>query len=323
MRIKGNSFLVVGGAGFIGSHVVDQLLQGGAARVRVLDNLVRGTRANLASALDDARCELMAAPVDIRDRASLATACSGMDGVFHLAALWLLECLEDPRAAFDVNVTGTMNVAEAAIAAGVQRLVFSSSASVYGDAQVEPMAESHPLGCQEMYGATKVAGEMLLRALGNRNGSLSWVGLRYMNVYGARQDDRGAYVGVVTRMLRDLRAHGEATVHGDGSQCYDFVDVRDCARANVLAMESSVTGGCYNVGTGVKTSIRDLAGMLTAVAGGVGRVHFDGAAERPFVRNRVGDPRRAEEELGFVASITLERGLEELVRGAALAGPTP
>jgi len=168
MQITGNRFLVIGGAGFIGSHLVEQLLAEGAAHVRIYDNFSRGTRANLAQALCDSRAEIFPDGGDIMHRDILLRAMEGMDGVFHLAALWLLQCYEYPRSAFDVNVAGTMNVIEAVIASGVTRLVYSSSASVYGDAVSEPMEEDHPFNCREFYGASKVCGEMLLRALFHR-----------------------------------------------------------------------------------------------------------------------------------------------------------
>lgn len=312
MRVDGGRFLVIGGAGFIGSHVVDALLARGAAEVRVFDDFSRGTRANLGDALRDARCSVCPGTTDIRDRGAVERAAAGCDGAFHLAALWLLECQDDPRAAFEVNVAGTMNVVEAVQAAGVRRVVFSSSASVYGDAQEEPMPEAHPFGCQEMYGASKVCGEMLLRAMGNRPEGVRWVGLRYMNVYGARQDDRGAYVGVVTRMLRDLDLCGSASVHGDGSQAYDFIDVRDCARANLCAMESDAHGESFNIGTGLKTTIRELAERIVGLRQRGESVRFDGVPQRVFVRNRVGDPALAAARLGFTAAIALENGLREL-----------
>lgn len=144
MQIQGNRFLVIGGAGLIGPHLVDQLLAAGGKQLKVYDNFSRGTKANLINALDDERCEVFADGGDIQHKDMLLKAMQDMDGVFHLAALWLLQCYEYPRSAFDVNIAGTMNVIEAVIAAGVKRLVFSSSASVYGDAIAEPMEQDHP-----------------------------------------------------------------------------------------------------------------------------------------------------------------------------------
>ena len=316
MQIAGNSFLVIGGAGFIGSHLVDRLLEMGAEKVRVYDNLSRGKLENLKTASQNHGFEFFEEGGDILHKDILEKAMRGMSGVFHLAALWLLQCYEYPRAAFDVNVTGTMNVIETVIETGVKRLVFSSSASVYGDAISEPMSENHPLLCQEFYGASKVCGEMLLRALHNRQqgleNSFNYVGLRYMNVYGPRQYDNGPYIGVVPRMINALDAGEQPTIHGDGSQSYDFIHVRDCAIANALAMQSTQTNGFYNVGTGVKTSVSQLAEMLACL-------HINKLdpiykpAERAYVKNRIGCTEQARKVLGFVPSISLDQGLKDLV----------
>ena len=314
VRIEGGRFLVIGGAGFIGSHVVDALLASGSSEVRIFDNFVRGTHANISGALRDPRARLISTSADIRDRDALLLAMRGVDGVFHLAALWLLECVEKPADAFEVNVGGAMNVAMAVREARVPRLVFSSSASVYGDAVVEPMPESHPFGCREVYGASKAASEHLLGAMARREDGFGCVHLRYMNVYGPRQDDKGAYVGVVTRMMRDLEAGLPVTIEGDGSQSYDFVDVRDCARANLLAMASDVAIDAFNVGTGVKTSIAQLARLVADVHGSGAPLEHRPARTKPFVRNRVGDPVHAERVLGFRASIDLGEGIRDLSR---------
>ncbi len=316
MDIVGKRFLVIGGAGFIGSHVAELLLAEGAEHVRIYDNFSRGTVANLRDILGSSRAEVFADGGDILHRDLLGNAMEGVDGVFHLAALWLLQCYEYPRAAFKVNVEGTMNVAECAMAAGVRRLVFSSSASVYGEPHEEPVAEDHPFLCREFYGASKACGEYLLRALSHRYSGtekqFEYVGLRYMNVYGPRQDERGAYTGVVTRMLNALDRAEPPVIHGDGTQAYDFVDVRDCARANLVAMRSEQTDRFYNVGTGMKTSIADVAALLINLLSATVQPTYS-AGERPFVRNRVGCPQRAADELGFVAAIPLRQGLRHLI----------
>jgi UDP-glucose 4-epimerase len=316
MEIKGKRFLVIGGAGFIGSHVVDQLLSEGAAKVRVYDNFSRGTFTNLEQALRDSRTEVFADGGDILHRDTLLRSMEGMDGVFHLAALWLLQCHEYPRSAFDVNVAGTMNVIEAVVASGVRRLVFSSSASVYGDAVTEPMEEDHPFNCQEFYGASKVCGEMILRALHNRElqkgEGFDYIGLRYMNVYGARQVDKGAYIGVIVRMLNALDMGEQPVIHGDGSQSYDFVDVRDCARANVLAMQSASTNQYYNVGTGIKTSISELATLLLNKHPNKIDPKYE-FVERPNLQNRIGSIIKAQNEIGFIATIKLSNGLNDFI----------
>lgn len=208
-----------------------------------------------------------------------------------------------------------MNVAEACISNGIRRLVYSSSASVYGDAVFEPMDESHPFNCEEFYGATKVCGEYLLKALyrrpASRDKNLSYVGLRYMNVYGPRQDDKGAYIGVVTRMINALKDGQAPIVHGDGSQAYDFVDVRDCARANILAMQSSAEMRCYNVGTGIKTSIKELVNVLQSIFPRAPAAIFK-TVDRPFVKNRIGSTMLAKRDLQFESTIELKQGLLNL-----------
>ncbi|MEZ0240912.1 MAG: NAD-dependent epimerase/dehydratase family protein, partial [Chloroflexota bacterium] len=190
--------LVLGGAGFLGSHITDQLTQTGAREIVVLDDFVRGTRANLADAALDPRVKVVEGSVT--DRPLLTSLMTDADYVFHLAALWLYECVHEPRKALDVNVIGTYNVVEAAAAAGVKKVVYSSSASVYGDAAFTPMTEDHPFNNRTMYGATKIAGEQFFRAFYEQTGT-DYVGLRYMNIYGPRMDYKGTYVSVIMKVL--------------------------------------------------------------------------------------------------------------------------
>lgn len=317
MQIEGGRFLVIGGAGFIGSHVVDLLLERGVAHVRIFDNFSRGRLENLVSALKDPRVEIFEPKGDILHKDTLCKAMEGVDGVFHLAALWLLQCYEFPRSAFDVNINGMMNVVETAIASDIKKLVFSSSASVYGEPLVEPMTESHPFNCVDFYGASKVCGEMILKAMHHRAKSrgesvFDFVGLRYMNVYGPRQYDDGEYIGVVVKMLNALDAGEQPVIHGSGEQAYDFVDVRDCARANVAAMESEVSGEFFNIGAGSKISIIQLARMLTGIHPSKLKPIFM-AANRPTVKNRLGTVDKAIDQIEFAASISIEQGLSEYV----------
>lgn len=316
MDIRGKRFLVIGGAGLIGSHTVDALLKEDVGEVRIFDNFARGTMENLSGALKDPRAKIFELGGELLHRDILDTAMKGIDGVFHFAALWLLHCYEYPRSAFEVNIGGTFNVIEACINNGVKRLVFSSSASVYGDAIEEPMTEAHPFNNTNFYGGTKVAGEQMCRALYHRHQGtekhFDFVGLRYMNVYGARQDYRGTYIAVIMKILDCLDKGKAPVVYGDGSQAYDFIYVSDCAAANVCAMQSDATDAFYNVGTGVKTTIRELTEFILESTGSDLEIQYEPAGTT-FVKNRVGCPKKAAEELGFQAGISLKEGLLRLV----------
>jgi UDP-glucose 4-epimerase len=311
LDIRGKRLVAIGGAGLIGSHTVEALLREDVGEVVVYDNLTRGTRDNLADALSDPRVRIFEAGGDICQTDILDAALKNADGVFHFAALWLLQCYEYPQVAFDVNIRGTFNVLQACLANNVKRLVFSSSASVYGDAVEEPMTEDHPFNFENFYGATKVAGEAMSRAMYQRYG-LPYVGLRYMNVYGPRQDYRGAYIAVIMRMLDAIDRGEPLTIYGDGSQAYDFVFVTDCAAANVCAMRADTTDRFYNVGGGVRTSIKELAGTLLRITGSDVGIRYEPEG-LTFVKNRIGSTRRAEDEIGFRAHVDLEEGLRRVV----------
>jgi UDP-glucose 4-epimerase len=306
---------VIGGAGFIGSHIVDGLLAAGAARVTVLDNFVRGSTANLTGALIDSRVRLVEGSV--LDTDLLRAVLADQDGAFHLAALWLYECLHEPRRALEHNVVGTYNVIEAAHEVGLKRLVFSSSASVYGNAREVPMTEEHPFDNRSMYGATKIAGEQFLRAFHDQHG-LDYVALRYMNVYGPRMDDKGAYVSVIVKVLERIAQGERPTIHGDGTQAFDFVHVADVARANLLAMEAKATDAAYNVGTGIRTTIRELVDELLALTGSELEPEYLPGAHM-FVTHRVGSTEAAERDLGFRARVGLREGLQSVVELAAVS----
>ena len=307
--LDGSRIVVVGGAGFIGSHIVDQLLAEPVREVVVLDNFARGTRENMASALSDDRLTLIEG--SIADEKLLAQVFEGADYVFHLAALWLYECVHHPRHAIDINVVGAWNVIEAALAAKVKRVVYSSSASVYGDAVFTPMTEEHPFNNRTLYGATKIAGEQFYRAMNEQHG-LDYVGLRYMNVYGPRMDYLGTYVSVIMKVLDKIDAGERPVVFGDGSQAYDFVHVADVARANVCALKSDATDQFYNVGTGVKTTINQLTDRLLALTGSNLEIEYL-PQEQMFVTHRIGSTENAAHDLGFKATVTLDDGLASVI----------
>jgi UDP-glucose 4-epimerase len=223
MELQGKKLVLIGGAGLIGSHTLDHLVKEDIKEIVIYDNFVRGRVENLEQALKDPRVKIFDAGGDVLQTDILEAALDGADGVFHLAALWLLQCHEFPRSAFDVNVRGTFNVMEACVKKGVKRLVYSSSASVYGDAVEEPMTEDHPFNNQNFYGATKICGEAMLRSFHYRYG-LNYVGLRYMNVYGPRQDYHGAYIAVIMKMLDAIDRGESPTIMGDGGR------LRPCKR---------------------------------------------------------------------------------------------
>lgn len=312
MDLKGKRLLVIGGAGLIGSHTVDALLKHDVREIVVYDNFVRGRPENLTAALKDPRVKVFEIGGDICQTDILEAAMVGMDGVFHLAALWLLQCHDFPRAAFDVNVRGTFNVLEACVRKGIKRLVYSSSASVYGDAVREPMDEDHPFNNKNFYGATKIAGEAMARAFHHRYG-LPVVGLRYMNVYGPRQDYHGAYIAAIMKMLDAIDNGGGPTILGDGSEAFDFIAVEDCAQANLCAMRAEVVDRFYNVGTGKRTSLKDLAQMIVEITGCEKEINYAPRSQATLVRNRIGDPTRARSEIGFEATVDLMDGLKRVI----------
>lgn len=312
MDIRGRRFLLIGGAGLIGSHTADELLKEDIKELVIYDNFCRGLKENLENALKDSRCRIFEAGGDIMKTDILNAAMEGIDGVFHFAALWLLQCYEYPRSAFEVNIKGTFNMLETCAKNNVERMVFSSSASVYGDAVEEPMSEAHPYNNTNFYGATKIAGEHMCRAFYHRY-KLPFVGLRYMNVYGPRQDYKGAYVAVIMKILDRIDKGLSPIVYGDGSQAYDFVYAGDCARANVCAMRADTSDSFYNIGTGIKTTIKELTELLLELTASNYKIQYEPAG-KTFVKNRIGSTEKAEKEIAFEDKTGLKEGLKELIK---------
>ena len=309
--IEGARALVTGGAGTIGSHVVDLLVRGGAAEIVVLDNFVRGRRANLEWAQDFGSVRIVEG--DIRDVPLVHEVTAGKDLVFHLAAIRITQCAEEPRLANEVLVDGTFNVLEAAVAAKVRKVVASSSASVYGLAEEFPTTERHhPYRNDTFYGAAKAFNEGVLRSFHTMYG-LDYVALRYFNVYGPRMDIHGLYTEVLIRWMERIESGVPPLILGDGLQTMDFVHVADIARANVLAAERDVTDEVFNIASGTETSLKELAAALTeAMKSELAPEHGPARAVNGVTR-RLASTALAEERLGFRAGIGLQEGLEGLV----------
>ena len=320
--LEGARALITGGAGLIGSHVADRLFEAGADEVVVLDNLSRGRLENLAGAMASGRVTLV--QEDIRDPAALARHFPGVDVIFHLAAIRLTQCAEEPRLALEVMADGTFNVLEAAAAARVPRVVAASSASIYGMAETFPTGESHhPWGNRTLYGAAKVFNEGLLAAFQDTHG-LDYVALRPFNVYGPRMDTQGAYTEVLIRWMERIERGAPPLIFGDGGQSMDFVFVDDVARAFVLAAASDASGQVFNIASGTETSLKQLAETLLSVMESDLGAEYGPVRALTAVPRRLADTRLARERLGFEARVSLREGLERLVTWwRSRSGATP
>jgi UDP-glucose 4-epimerase len=303
--------LVTGGAGLIGSHIVDGLVDAGAGEIRVLDNLVRGRRENLASAL--ARHPIKFIQGDVRDRATVGEAVQGCDYVFHEAAIRITLCAERPRECIDVLVAGTFNVFEAAAEAGVKKVIYASSASIYGPADVFPTDERHhPYNNRTLYGAAKLMNEGIGCHFFDHKGLRS-IGLRYFNVYGPRMDVTGAYTEVFVRWLECIDKGERPHIYGDGSTTMDVVYVGDVARANILAAQSDQDFGSYNVAGGNETSLLDLWRAMQNLTGAHHlEPEFHPARKVNLAARRLADISRVRKDLGFEAAVPLAEGLRRL-----------
>ena len=301
MPVPDHSFLVTGGAGFIGSHVAEALLHQKAKRVVALDQVAEP--GNLKHLAGLANFEWIQMP--LQDRRALERSLQDIDGVFHMAALPLGPSLEDPEQAVEVNVLGSLNVFLAASKARVKKIVYSSASSVYGDT-LEVMDESHPLNAQTFYGITKLCAELFLRPLQSK---IHYVILRYMNVYGPRQS-----AGLIPNVLKKIVNNESPVILGDGSASFDFVHVADVAQCNIRAMEAGVTAETFNVGSDEEFSVRQIVEMLIEYSGTHLKPTYDSNAEVPMIR-RVGSTAKARKILGYQPSVKFADGLRELVAG--------
>jgi len=309
--MQGERVLITGGAGAVGSNLVDLVVRAGAREIVVIDNFVRGRHDNLAWAVANGPVRIVTG--DIRDRDLVRRLTRGIDVVFHQAAIRITQCAEEPRLALEVMVDGTYNVLEAAVEHGVRKLVAASSASVYGLAQTFPTGEwHHPYANDTLYGAAKTFNEGLLRSFRAMNG-LDYVALRYFNVYGPRMDVHGVYTEVLVRWMERIAAGTPPLINGDGLQTMDFVYIEDVARANLLAAHADVTDEVFNVASGVETSLLELARKLLEAMGSDLSVQFGPERAVNKVPRRLADTSQARERLGFAAEVSLEEGLRRLV----------
>jgi UDP-glucose 4-epimerase len=309
--IEGQRCLVTGGAGTIGSTIVDQLVAAGAREVVVLDNFVRGRLENLAGVVDSPTVRVVEG--DIRDRGVVTEVMAGIDVVFHQAAIRITQCAEDPRLALQVLVDGTYEVVEAAADAGVRKMVAASSASVYGLAKQFPTSEQHhPYANDTFYGAAKTFNEGLLRSFHAMRG-LDYVSLRYFNVYGPRMDVHGLYTEVLVRWMERIEAGQPPLILGDGTQTMDFVFTEDIARANLLAASPDLTDEVFNIGSGTETSLAELARSLLRAMDSDLPLEFGPPRGVNGVTRRLADVSHAAERLGWKAETSLQEGLQRLV----------
>ena len=309
--ITGQRCLVTGGAGTIGSTIVDQLVAADADEVVVLDNFVRGRRENLADALESGKVRVVEG--DIRNRRLVTDLMSGIDLVFHQAAIRITQCVTEPRLALEVLVDGTYEIVEAAADAGVRKVVAASSASVYGLAEQFPTSERHHNYANDtLYGAAKTFNEGLLRSFHAMRG-LDYVALRYFNVYGPRMDIYGLYTEVLIRWMERIEAGQPPLILGDGTQTMDFVFTEDIAHANLLAASADVTDEVFNIGSGTETSLAELAHALLRAMGSDLPLEFGPPRGVNAVTRRLADVSRAAEHLGWKAEVNLEEGLRRLV----------
>lgn len=311
MRLQNSRVLITGGGGFIGSHIADQLVGERVGEIIILDNFTRGRRENLAWALAHGPVTIVEG--DIRDRRLMAQIMSGVDVVFHQAAIRITQCSEEPRLALEVLVDGTFNVLEAAVQAGVKKVIAASSASVYGMADEFPTNERHhPYNNRTLYGAAKAFNELLLRSFHEMYG-LDYVALRYFNVYGPRMDIYGIYTEVLIRWIERIATGRPPVILGDGNQTMDFVYVEDVARANILAAKADVTDEVFNIASGRETSLNQLADALIKIMNSDVRPEYGPERKVNPVPRRLADVTRAHELLGFQPQVSLEEGLRRLV----------
>jgi len=310
-KVEGQEFLITGGAGFVGSHIADQLLTRGAKKVIAIDSLVRGNKENVALAQKSGRFELVEG--DIRDRALVDKLTAGCDYVFHQAALRITACAANPREGHEVMMDGTFNVLESAVKHGIKKVVVASSASVYGEPDTQPIEETAAYNNRTLYGAAKIALEHYFRSFNDMYG-LPYVALRYFNLYGPRMDMTGVYTEVMVRWMDRIDAGQPPIIFGKGDQSMDFIFIDDCARANLAALESAASDDVYNVATGVETSLLELCHLMIELMGKKDlKPEFTEERKVNPVRRRRASTKKAKDALGFGSTIDIKTGLARLI----------
>lgn len=309
-KVKDQIILVTGGAGFIGSYVVEELLQLQPAKIIIIDNFIRGSRANMRNFSTNPLVEFHEG--DIRDYALMERLIGQSDYVFHMAALRINACAANPREGFEVMLQATFNLAELCARHKIKKVIYSSSASVYGLAQHFPTPETdNPYNNQTFYGAAKMWGEQLFRSFKFMYG-LDYVALRYFNAYGPRMDTDGKYTEVMIRWLDCIRDGKNPLIYGDGSTSMDFIYVRDIAKANIAALQADCTDESFNIGNCEETSLAQLLDCLLEVNASVLKPEFRPENSINPVSRRLADISKAKTLLGFTPTISLKQGLEEL-----------
>ncbi len=312
--LSGSRILITGGAGFIGSHIADRLLEENIEEVIVIDNFIRGSKTNLAGALSSGKVKLVSG--DIRDRDLLDDLFQSVDYCFHMAALRINHCSAEPRQALEVMFDGVFNVAEACVKHRIKKVVVASSASIYGAADIFPIHESHhPYNNRTLYGTGKLAAEGIFRAFNEMYG-LDYNAMRYFNVYGPRMDIYGKYTEVLIRWYHLVKRGERPLIYGDGKQTMDFVYVDDVARANILALKADITDQVFNVASGQETSLADLCSLLLEAMGSDLRpkyVPLPDDRQKVEVNRRLADTSKARRLIGFEARFSLKEGLNELI----------
>ncbi len=309
-EIKGSKCIVTGGAGFVGSNLTRRLLYENASEVVVLDNFLRGRKQNLESIVGDRRLKVISGTIE--DRKLVTSICDGSDFIFHNAVLRLPFAEENPELCRTVMLDGSINLIEAAISNRIPKFIFSSSATVYGEPNYLPIDENHPLKTETHYGNAKIKIENHLASLGENIG-FDYAILRYFNIYGPRADFYSQYTEVIPRWIVNLDRGLQPEIYGNFEHCYDFTHVTDIVDANILAATSQTRNKVFNIGTGVTTSLEELAELMLDLYGVKLKLRYGEPENRPIVRKRVADISRACQELHFTARINLVDGLKNTI----------